>query len=205
MMRFAVAVVCQKAQSMWLHFILGFSILLPVHLVLNDAVSEQYIVMVNLILGVFIAVSLNHVLKGIFDQDFLRMHLMMARKKVVPFVAMVMAAFFLLQSLPLGCLVFAVSGANGYILLLLYLGLLHAVMYAQSIYYILLPECSSLWVSVLVFPLLLPMTMMFAYVISRPGEGVMLMALELLLALNLMLLSLGPYVIRWGLGLKRGY
>ena len=53
--------------------------------------------------------------------------------------------------------------------------------------------------------LLLPMTMMFAYVISRPGEGVMLMALELLLALNLMLLSLGPYVIRWGLGLKRGY
>ena len=123
---------------------------------LNDAVSEQYIVMVNLILGVFIAVSLNHVLKGIFDQDFLRMHLMMARKKVVPFVAMVMAAFFLLQSLPLGCLVFAVSGANGYILLLLYLGLLHAVMYAQSIYYILLPECSSLWVSVLVFPCYCP-------------------------------------------------
>ena len=172
---------------------------------LNDAVSEQYIVMVNLILGVFIAVSLNHVLKGIFDQDFFADAFDDGQEKVVPFVAMVMAAFFLLQSLPLGCLVFAVSGANGYILLLLYLGLLHAVMYAQSIYYILLPECSSLWVSVLVFPLLLPMTMMFAYVISRPGEGVMLMALELLLALNLMLLSLGPYVIRWGLGLKRGY
>ena len=100
MMRFAVAVVCQKAQSMWLHFILGFSILLPVHLVLNDAVSEQYIVMVNLILGVFIAVSLNHVLKGIFDQDFFADAFDDGQEKVVPFVAMVMAAFFCFNHCP---------------------------------------------------------------------------------------------------------
>ena len=130
---------------------------------------------------------------------------MMVRHKIVSFVAMVMFAFFMLQSLPLGCLLFVVSGAKGVLLFLMYLGLLHAIMYAQSVYYLLLPECSSLWVSVLVFPLLLPMIMMFAYVMSHPGEDLMLMAIELLLALNIIVLYVGPYVIQWGLGLKRGY
>ena len=161
--------------------------------------------MVSLIFGVFIVVSLNHLLKEIIDHDFVRMHLLIAKDRVVSFTMLLMASFFLMQVLPLVIMIFFVSGASGMGLFLIYLGLLHLIMYGQGLYYVILPECSSIWVSVLAFPLLLPLVMMFAFVISHPSEGMMLMLGELLAALNLLVFTLGPFVVLWGIGLKRGY